>query len=91
MSKNDTTPKHVSDALLVAASGGNMDIIRFLMMKVDVDVNICDSEGNTPLILAAKHNHFSLVQWLVEDKHANVNEKNQTGNSALFFACWSGA
>lgn len=49
------------------------------------DVNIKDSEGNTPLYYAAKNKHKEICQFLL-DHGANVNQACQEGNTPLHMA-----
>ncbi len=46
------------------------------------DVNKQDSEGNTPLIAAARHGDFGIVQTLVK-KGATIKARNKEGYDAL--------
>lgn len=49
------------------------------------DVNIRDSLGNTPLIVACQNGHMSVATLLMK-YGADVSAKNKTGNTALHYA-----
>ncbi len=44
--------------LMLAAMDGHMLLLRELIHLQGIDLNICDSEGNTALHLAAQAGHF---------------------------------
>ena len=51
------------------------------------NVNHQDAEGNTPLILACKHDHLDLVKVLVQVEEVEINLANFNGETALHVAC----
>ena len=52
------------------------------------DVNIKDSLGYTPLMLAVSDNKVRIVKLLLRHPKINVNAANKTGWSALTLATW---
>ncbi|KAF4952519.1 hypothetical protein FGADI_6754 [Fusarium gaditjirri] len=59
------------------------------LVKRAHDVNISDSYGNIPLLIAAKHGHQEIVNLLL--KHGgDVNCKDRHGKTALFYATENG-
>ena len=51
-----------------------------------VDINkICDSNGNTPLIVACQNGHLNVVKMLV-DSGADMNQINKKGNTPLHYS-----
>lgn len=72
-----------SQLLLLAAEKNvtDRDVIRFLTQR-GADVNTPGPEGNTPLLIAARHGNHRLIHHLVENG-ADVNQRNQAGESAL--------
>ncbi len=78
-----------TDALLRAASAGNADTVRTLLVSPNVDVNGIDENGNTPLILAARFGHDEVVTALLIAK-ADVTTKNNEGKTALMLASEGG-
>ena len=66
--------------LFIAIKSKNMEIFTFMVDIVDVDVNICDNKGNSPLHKALKHNNHQMC-WLLLEAGANPNKKNIQGFS----------
>jgi len=78
-----------TEALLRAASAGNADTVRTLLVSPNVDVNGVDDQGNTALILAARFGHNDVVTALLLAK-ADVKVKNKDGKTALMLAAEGG-
>jgi ankyrin repeat protein len=78
-----------TDALLRAASVGNADTVRTLLVSPNVDVNGIDDHGNTALIQAARFGHDEVVTALLVAK-ADVKTKNDEGKTALMLAAEGG-
>jgi ankyrin repeat protein len=55
-----------------------------LAMGPQVEVNVRDAAGNTPLIVACQNGHAAVAQLLVRH-HADVRCANKKGNTALHF------
>ena len=60
-------------ALHVAAQGGHLDVVQYLIDVAKVDVNIADDAGRTPLTLAIKGNYNEVAMLLVK-AGANPNQ-----------------
>ncbi|KAF4985886.1 hypothetical protein FDECE_16248 [Fusarium decemcellulare] len=56
----------ISTALHLAAWNGHMNIVKFLVLKVQVDINKDDNKNRTSLCLAAEAGHLDVVQWLIQ-------------------------
>ena len=78
-----------TEALLRAASAGNVDTVRTLLASPNVDVNGYDDQGNTALIQAARFGHNQVVTQLLIAK-ADPNIKNNEGKTALSVAAEGG-
>jgi ankyrin repeat protein len=78
-----------TDALLRAASAGNADTVRNLLVSPDVDVNGIDDQGNTALMEAARFGHDEVVTALLTAK-TDVKIKNKEGKTALMLAAEGG-
>ena len=72
-----------SSLLHAAAMLGNADMISLLLKSRCNAVDNRDNYGNTPLIVAARRNHPTVVKVLLEEGHANASLKNRKGKSAL--------
>lgn len=78
-----------ADALLRAAREGQANTVKSLLVAQDVDVNVRDEQGNTPLIEAARNGHDDIVRTLLAAK-ADVRAKNNAGQTALMLALQGG-
>lgn len=69
-----------------------------MLIKVDVcwlpffleqgaDVNICNSQGETPLIRAADWGHREKMFKFLKVKGINLNAQDRNGRTALMYAC----
>ncbi|CAH2293429.1 DNA-binding RFXANK isoform X1 [Pelobates cultripes] len=57
--------KERESALSLASTGGYSDIVT-LLLKKEVDINIYDWNGGTPLLYAVRGNHVKCVEVLIE-------------------------
>ena len=78
-----------TEALLRAASAGNVDTVRTLLASPNVDANGTDDQGNTPLIQAARFGHDAVVTLLLIAR-ADPKIKNNEGKTALVVAAEGG-
>lgn len=70
--------------LRCAAVNGNADIAR-LLIKNGADVDACDGDGKTALMIAVINGHQNLVELLLKHE-ANIKVKNAFGKSAYEMA-----
>lgn len=78
-----------TEALLRAASAGNADTVKTLLVSPNVDINGIDDQGNTALIQAARFGHDEVVRDLLVAR-ADVTVKNSEGKTALILAAEGG-
>ena len=78
-----------TEALLRAASAGNVETVRTLLASPNVDVNGIDDQGNTAMIQAARFGHDEVVTQLLIAK-ADPKIKNNEGKTALMVAAEGG-
>jgi ankyrin repeat protein len=79
-----TTPEYVSTPLIDACKEGDTAEVKRLL-KLGVDVNQTDSDGNTALIIATVEGYAGLVKLLLA-AHANPDLQNSSGVTALMAA-----
>jgi hypothetical protein len=60
--------------------------LSYAFIKRKLPVNMVDSAGNTPLIVACQNGHMAVCQLLVEQLGADVNCRNAKGNTPLHFS-----
>ncbi|WP_264336644.1 ankyrin repeat domain-containing protein [Wolbachia endosymbiont (group B) of Chorthippus brunneus] len=75
-------PSYKSTLSHMAISNGCLDIAQALLIKNGADVNVENSNGDTPLHQAAFWGHLDIVQYLIKNK-ANVKVKNNNGDTPL--------
>jgi ankyrin repeat protein len=85
---NDNINRYV---LLVLINSNKGDISEFVYLLVNhgIDVNQCDADGNSPLILATGKELTNVVNILL-DSNIDIDHKNAQGNTALHIAVLSG-
>jgi len=64
-------------AIHFGASRGDLDVFKFLVKK-GADVTLLDDEKNNPFMIAVQHNHLSIVQYLIDFHHVDVNYSRNT-------------
>ncbi|KAF0931958.1 hypothetical protein E2562_007459 [Oryza meyeriana var. granulata] len=72
-------------ALHIAASKGRLEVCRYLIEELRLDVDDADQEGRTPLIISTLCNHISTVKYLL-DHGADVNKASHDGFTPLHHA-----
>ncbi len=77
-----------STPLIVAASKGQTDLVKFLIEK-GADINRANDFGNTSLHYAAWASDFEAFKCLF-DKGANINVVNSQGQTPLQYSCMGG-
>lgn len=77
-------------ALIQAAMGGHVRIIKTLVKRPDILLNEKNKEGNTALIEAAWRGHTKVATVLLAQPKVLINKKNRDGYSALIFAAAHG-
>ena len=74
-----------NSALGFAARSGSADIVRMLLRRPDIDVNL-----GLPLLQAASRGHQAIMQDLLEAQGSNVNLVDRIGISSLGIAAGMG-
>lgn len=54
-------------ALYFACQGGNSNIVAMLLARPDIDVNLVDDGGYTPMSEACSHHSVSVVRLMLKD------------------------
>ncbi|KAG8486612.1 hypothetical protein CXB51_020097 [Gossypium anomalum] len=68
-----------------AAKNGNIDAVSFILKLPEMEdlVNAADMNGNTPLHLAAKNFHSSIVYILTRNSKVDIRATNKSNETAL--------
>ncbi|XP_061184652.1 ankyrin repeat domain-containing protein 33B-like [Saccostrea echinata] len=78
-------------ALCHACASGMLPIVQLLSEVPEVDVNLSDKEGNSPLIFAAQAGYREIVRVLLHEfRKIRVDHKNKAGFTALMKAALQG-
>lgn len=83
---HDDDEEDDEEEILEASRNGNLEKVRFLVEQKNVDVNIQNRFGFTPLMYASYQGYMQMVQYLVEHGGANINKKNVDHYTALMYA-----
>ena len=59
-------------------------------MNARCNVNAVDANGNTPLIVASKHNCDESASYLLKCRGIDLDKQDNDGKSALMWACQLG-
>lgn len=76
-------------ALHFAAREGRIEICKYLIEELKLDVNIRDEDGETPLIHASRQGHFDTAKYLV-DQGADPSIASELGTTPLHHAAGIG-
>ncbi|CAN4108578.1 unnamed protein product [Withania somnifera] len=76
-------------ALIFAAREGKVELCKYLVEDLKVDVNEKDDEGETAVIHAARQGHTATVQYLIE-QGADPATPSASGATALHHAAGNG-
>ena len=76
-------------ALHYSCRYGHVDIAKTLVNH-KANVNAKTDSGDTPLTLAARHEHDNVVHTLLSDSQCLVDAKGQDGYTALHYSCRQG-
>ncbi|KAI5810838.1 hypothetical protein BZA77DRAFT_297514 [Pyronema omphalodes] len=77
-------------AIRTAAKKGSKEILRLLLDRKEIDINVQDNNGYTALACAALAGHAEIVQILLKQVGIDVNLRNNGGEAALSIACNKG-
>ncbi len=82
---NITHPYNDCSALHLAAWNGHVKVVNFLLRQKDIQINVADNEGRTPLIKAAFWGYIKVVKELL--KHpVDTTVKDSSGRTAFDYA-----
>jgi ankyrin repeat protein len=71
----------------------SVDVFKLLIETIGCDINVLDSDDNTPLHLAFRRldpnndNNIAVFAYLINQNNFNINTKNKYGRTFLHLAC----
>mmetsp|Transcript_13584 Transcript_13584/g.25507 ORF Transcript_13584/g.25507 Transcript_13584/m.25507 type:complete len:157 (+) Transcript_13584:56-526(+) len=81
---NDPQPSEIDASTpFVAASDGNLDLLKRSLAHLSIPATISDSNGLTLLHSAASYNQNDIMEWLLLEQNVNVNAKDNDGDTPL--------
>ncbi len=81
----DKTSSDGSTALFLAAEEGRMNVVPLLLAR-GASLKARRADGWTPFICAAAYNQVDMLEFFLLEKGADVEEKDNQGDTALMFA-----
>ena len=73
-------------SLMIGVRMGLETVVKFLLEKKSIDLNVQDTYGQTALHLAAQYKYHKIVNMLVEKKGIDLNVQDRCGETALHLA-----
>jgi ankyrin repeat protein len=67
----------------MATPRGWLRVSHILINKVDIDINLANDEGITPLMLALKHGHIDIARHFLLRQDSEINKLNIDYRTAL--------
>ncbi|XP_046348413.2 serine/threonine-protein phosphatase 6 regulatory ankyrin repeat subunit A-like [Haliotis rufescens] len=80
---------HGDNILHVACYGGHLDMVKHILYKYHVNLNITNQYGRTAVMIASRMGHLGVVDLLVR-RGADVSLVNHNGDNLLHVACSGG-
>lgn len=77
-------------ALMLACDNGNLEKVKELVTKEQIDPNVPDELGNTLLHFAAESGQLEVVKWLVNECKVDCDPQNTAGATPFRRACLAG-
>ena len=90
--KLDSVPDSFGDGRNIvqwACEKGLSNTVSKISDKVKKEINNPNSDGRTPLFLAAMNGHTAVVKQLIA-MNPSIDKKDNNGETALLAACWNG-
>lgn len=90
-----TTNEKSWTPLHIAAATGRTRSTTFLLdfakkHSLNLQINLKDQQGHTPLVMAACNGYLEIVQELLKNPSVNIYLTNSRCKSCLFFSCFNG-
>ena len=73
-----------------SAHGGNAGVVKTLLDRRGIEVDIKDSSGRTPLSVAVSNGSVEIVKLLLDTNRVDVNTRDNAGSSPLYLATQNG-
>lgn len=87
---NNENEIRMTTALHIACLNDQFESVKYLLDKLEMDVNYQDRTGSTPLMYAAWKGNLKIVKYLINKHNANVSITNLKGGNAKRYAMYAG-
>ncbi len=68
---------------------GELNIMRKMIKKFNININVIDKRNCTPLIIACRKGYINIVHYLLQQSMINIKIRDENGFSALECAIWA--
>jgi len=82
--ETDVNPKDAE--LILAASSGNVELVKRLLDRKNLDINVKNQWGVTPLLGAVRYGHLEVVKMLLSREDVDIDVEDKGGSTALISA-----
>ncbi|XP_065349814.1 uncharacterized protein LOC135945834 [Cloeon dipterum] len=89
VNRDGETSLHLAIEHFDVSTADSLELILFLVEKVEVDVNMTQISGRNALIYACKYKKWPVVDYLLT-KNVDVNKVDRKGKTAIHYAVLSG-
>lgn len=80
------TNKNGDNIIHLAIKNNKMDILKYILTKIVIDINLKNVENKTPLIVAVEEDNIEAIKLLLKSEKIKLNEKDKNGQTALHYA-----
>lgn len=84
----NATDDHLNTALIIAAGSVNIEVVRLLLTREDINVNHQNISKVTALMCACHEGNTEIVKILMQQENININLMNVRQENALTVACY---
>jgi ankyrin repeat protein len=82
-----TSERTIGESLIhLASSTGHLNVVHYLHKCWGVDVNTIDGAQSTCLMTALASNHLDIVDYFLEQGHADISRQDFRGRTALHYS-----
>ena len=79
-----------NNAFLLAVSGGNLDLVKYLFVRYTIDKKTKNNNGEDALIISIRFNHMNIANYLINVKKWDLGTTNDIGSNIYLYACVQG-
>lgn len=73
-----------------AAAVGNIELIKYLSINKELDIDNINNNKNTPFLIASAYGQIDVLKYFIESNRVNVHHLGIEGRNAILFAAYFG-